>query len=261
MAKCSRGESFMTRLEQGALTQRDDAFKLQVKRLLFDPEPWAVLPLSSCTVSCSNLAFAMLSTGWCYMESLMFSKNCGYPLRLWTLLKRPECATSILRDPVCVKDKFTLMFLASFPTVAALQSEECRAELLCCSVMARRAVCRIECRHAALRRRTKRRVQTHRVSLADLSADHLMARQRCIEQRGRLRQQKAKPVVVRQRKRGKYKGKRTGGGGRRRAAMSELLGKLNGGGNQSKEARRAAFKNAHRLASTGIQQQARQRSL
>ena len=112
-------------------------------------------------------------------------------------------------------------------------------ELRCFSIMHRKAIGRVECRWASIRRRLKKRVQVRQASLEDISGDFLLMRSRVDRlRRGKLTKNGPKRC---RRKTGAFEGGLTGGGGARRAALSSYLRANPVGGGMPKHERKKAF--------------------
>lgn len=244
-AQYAKGAASATRLEKAAWGDLAVDFELQVRSLGCEASHWVAVSAEGNTSSFRSLAFGMLARSLGGMTQVLFRHHAGFPFRLWRLLREPSLAAGMLKAPTCMKDTFTLDFLQRYPTPQRLQSNDCRAELLVTSLLARRAICRIECRHASLRRRVKMRVQCRRPPLVDLSASFVLMRQRAIERRG-CADRPPKVAKVKRRVRGAFRGGRTGGGGRARAAFSQLLRELGAGGQRTPAERKRHFKEAHR---------------
>jgi hypothetical protein len=137
---------------------------------------------------------------------------------------------------------------------------KCRTELLALASLLRKSIQRIECRHAALRRRVHKRIQTHHAPFEDTSTSFVLMRQRLMERchlKGMSAAAKTAEREVKQREgaSGKLKAARSGGGGLRRAALSSLLSSLNAGGCKSTEERSEAFSEAHRQVASASEEQ------
>ena len=135
-------------------------------------------------------------------------------------------AQELLDTPQCLLDEFTKAFLRRFSTTALLLSRKCTAFLVSLGVFIRFEICRIECRHAYLRKFAFSSL-TRKPTLEDISARYLLLRSRLLEHF----LETAAPRTAsssaagefRRRKKGKRKGDRTGGGGAQRSFMSKWL--------------------------------------
>ncbi len=170
-------------------------------------------------------------------------------------------AQEILNDARCLKDPFTLSFLSVWCSAPLPTSAACVAELFALAALLKFDICEVECRHAFVRRHLVSRTQAPGESMLGASSAFVLCRQRILENAGwprrRTREQerkeqrekrKAAHAKCRRRWPGKFAQHRTGGGGKRRAALSELLKAHNAGGRLSTADRRARFREAHRHA-------------
>jgi hypothetical protein len=215
--------------------------------LLYDSSSWTCIPESDHTIEASNVAFAMLGRSSCGVDQMMTSQHTRYPFKLWQLLENPDIADEISKAKGCQLDPFSTKFRKRFTTRAALRSQACRLQLFMVGSMSRNTICRIECRNASLRRRVKSRIQTHKISLPDLSSSFLLLQQRILEKsswRSVRGKKDAKERAPRIRKKGKLKGSRTGGGGLRRAALRTLLRSVGQNRSQPMEVRGAKWSEA-----------------
>ncbi len=121
---------------------------------------WTLLPPSHMTVASSNRAFSMLGIEFGEIGQLMHWQHSSYPIKLFTLIRNPGQAEAILKDCVSMYDPFTVGFLKVFKTLSELRSREARCVLLGLGALLKKSTQRIECRHAAVRRRVNGRVQS-----------------------------------------------------------------------------------------------------
>eukprot|EP00974_Lingulodinium_polyedra_P094265 9135111-Lingulodinium_polyedra.AAC.1 len=140
-------------------------------------------------------------------------------------------ARKVLQDPRCLMDEWSLAFLAKYGTVEAL-ADHGRSVLVGLGLTLKHDICRIECRHASIRRIIRAMGSTRAAAAEMVSGDFTLLRQRLLEQllspappaatgfRGRSAAAKAKARV---RRVGRWQGSRTGGGGRQRAAVRRIL--------------------------------------
>ena len=274
----SHGTPCRTRVEIAATSVHTSVFFREVQQLLGPDPRWLLMPAGEQTIESMNTALSMLLIGMCGVEQLMHRWGLGYPCRLFRLIREPELAGDILRDCEFRLCPFSRKFLSKFPTVPALCSMEARMELFAAAVLLRTSICRIECRHALVRRHIHRRVHSHWESFQEASTAFVLARQRILEKRhlaAHLGQPnnplpplpwsveddhgEPPPLPVedqeqqhiqtipkpRLRRKGRFAGRRTGGGGLRRAALSQLLSQFGAGGKRGKSDRSVAFLEAH----------------
>jgi hypothetical protein len=243
------GKPIKTRMCSVAALEMTDAYYRDVDALLGAHPKWSLLQQDHRTVQHSNRVLSMLALGMCSIALLMEWVHSSYPLKLFALIRNPGKAVEILNDCMHTMDAFTKAFLAMFPG-SKLASKKARMYLLAVGALLRKSTQRIECRHAAIRRRIGNRYQRVHEDFAETSAYFFLMRQRVLEHAFKVGAS-AKAKTEQRRKTiqtGKLKGKYTGGGGERRAAMSELWSTLNAGGNLPSPERRAKFSQAHRIA-------------
>ena len=219
-------------------------------KLLDDASSWSALRPSALTLGLAALAFVQISVVVCAFEQLLFSRWRTYPCRLFLLLDPEHCndvAAELLQLPVCCLDEFTRRRRRRFYTEVLLLSDKCQALLLMLGEACRLDICRIECRHAQLRR-FSRSSSTWLPHLGDLSAHFVLVRQRMLGKlrsflkSGKSSKEKRKRREGRARRRkGRGRTQTRGGGGAWRAHISETI---RGRRFDSDEARGAAFRDA-----------------
>ena len=252
MKECIDGGPFVTRVEEALSSHRTSSFMGDARHLLFSPQAWSpVLPPEFATGAYSSMAFAMLARSMAGIKQLMSSAHASYPLKLFQLIRRPGCAAAILADPPCLKDSFTRLFLTKWKAARNLQSMPCRLELLSFASMLRLDITRVECRHASIRRCLRSRTQTHNQCMVDASAAFVLMRQRTLEQascfvQAERKMPSPKEKARRRRRCGRFVDCLTGGGGQRRAALSQVLAELGVGEKRTKEERSQLWSLAHK---------------
>jgi hypothetical protein len=229
------GEPIVTRLQIAQEQLFTSKFFREVEPLLHDAGPWELLlPRKSRTFTLCSKAFAMLMRASGGISHLLHRPHTGYPFKLFALLgeQREQVLTAIEKDPECLKDDFSRDFLGHF--AGRLLSEESRAMLLAVSIGAHIEICRLECRHATVRRLLRGRNQTWAKPLTSVSTDFVLLRQRLLESASRQQPQwmsEVGPV------RAKEKHTKGGGGGAFRAYCSrQLSGKPRGTKEERQEA-------------------------
>ena len=203
-----------------------ESFRTQSRALACTAEPWLALAPRDRTEETHSLAWAMLSIASCSLHFVCFIRWSVYPFRLFQLLETPTAAAAsqLLRDPVCLKDSFSQLFLGKYSSVRKLLSQEARAALWSLAVLARMETTRIECRHAAVRRFSRGKGETHASLFPLVSADFVLMRARRLARLWLPGQPpKTKTVEARLRRCGRYVGGRSGGGGARRSFLSTYL--------------------------------------
>ena len=171
----------------------------------------------------------MLNSAWCAADQLIFQLCRGMPFQLWSLLSTPTMAnaTKISRLPRCMCGAFLLGFLKIYDSPAKLLSLEVAIILFCAGQLIHWEIIRIECSHA-LSRKWTRSHQTVGMSLVELSARHVLTKFKTNfgflrVAAGKRSSRAPPPPRTRVRKKGKFKGSQTGGGGPQRAFFSQRL--------------------------------------
>lgn len=140
-------------------------------------------------------------------------------------------AAALLALPPCMRGKLGAQFLRRWPSVRALQSDDCRLDLLLLALRINLDCCDLECGHASARRRLKSRVQTHGYHFGEIAASTFLKDVRTATHDGvgkprsvghSARKKNKSGNVVQH---GKYAGRPSSAGGRRCAASSELISK------------------------------------
>ena len=211
----------------------DDRFFCEQLRLAFgSARLWSIMPPSSCTVATRALAFRCLARMGCAHEKLLGSRHKGCPYKTFLLLLDPGKAAEVAGMPDCLVDPWTSALRKEYP---GLVGEEVQQILYTLASLVRVDISHVESRHASVRRMlTGRSVQTHPLSLQDLSAQWVFQQHRT--RRSRLggpkvpagqqvppgpagKRAAARKGVKKREKQGKTKAKRTGRGGPWRAWM------------------------------------------
>jgi hypothetical protein len=149
-----KGESSPSRIamaREGSLTRE---FVSEASALL-TKEPWDnLLGQADTTHKNNNIVFSLVSCALCGVMQLLSHRYALYPFKLWDLLNSDlDLATvieSILKDPKCMQDKFTKVFLKFFR--GRLNSDICLLTLFSIGLLARLDIARLECKHASIRR-------------------------------------------------------------------------------------------------------------
>jgi len=200
-------------------------------QLMDDPERWHALGRPGQSWEAAALAFVQISAILCALEALAFLTWRRFPWLLWALVRNPsrELAQHILDAPGCMKDRWTQWFLSHYATVDALLTSG-RAVLQALAHTLRFDITRVECRNAALRRLLRSLGSTHCPYIRNVSADFLLLRQRLLERMLQPNSKTKKNLAAdesahprRVRRRGKFKGQPTGGGGPQRFIVRRCL--------------------------------------
>lgn len=163
-----------------------EAFFVDARATLESADVWDVLPASSRSQELMSLAFRMVSRAAGGVFLLLHSRHGGFPWKLFELLgadadARAALAAEIACAPACLCDPFTLAFRGHFPSAEMLCSADAQAALTATALLTRTDTCRVECRHAAVRRLRIMRSMTHCQAFADASASFVLRRQRILE--------------------------------------------------------------------------------
>lgn len=147
----------------------DEAQCLEKIRTLLDQlVMWAVLPPTDRTVSLRGLVFRMLSRAGCSVQELLVAPHAQFPIKLFRLLHEPGLGPRFAETPDCMLDPWTLQMKRDYPTFSGEEFQVCLAFY---GLLVWRDMSQVEARHATIRRSaTLNSVQTHPVTLSDLSA-------------------------------------------------------------------------------------------
>ena len=154
-------------------------------RALLHPDAWAYLPPSARTWQACHLALAMLGALLCSLQQMIFAEWEG-DLCLFGLLQPMQeddlraHAGNLLRKSKCELDTFTRRFLQRFDTIDKLVSLDSLATLAAVASVARVDNCRIECKHAVIRRALRQKASTHVPEFDQVAADFLLRHTRSI---------------------------------------------------------------------------------
>ena len=248
------GESGVSRMVEAFKGRLGDSTVERARCLLNEQGPWHALPPGGRTWAMSSIAFTEISTMLCGLEQLQFRFWRTFPFRLVEVLLDPkeEVAKRILDVPLCLLDEFSRRFLNRFQTPARLLSRQARGVIASLASIVRLDIIRLECKNAQIKRLMRARASTHAAEFGSVSADFILQQQCILEQR--LQQQQggdqdkntAMPIekARKVRKKGKFKGRATGGGGTQRRVVSEFLQEARMP-MQTKEQRRLAFQAAN----------------
>ena len=202
--------------------------------LMIDTGTWSEIGHSDRTQELCGIAFCMLSRMACGVHQLMQVPLREWSVQMFRIIHDPTVAQALRASPACMQDEFTVKFLQRWNTVQRLRSPACLSELTMLSSVAAWNNCDIECSFASIRRRVVSRVQTHQDNLQSGSAAFVLMQARswvhgtphkktCRGRTSRRPNTTANTRKRRVRKKGRFKGKVAGGGGRRRAALSEKM--------------------------------------
>jgi hypothetical protein len=220
MAAAVGGQPCFTRAEEamsGIAVRRCIA---TTTTLLTSNASWLAISPEDFTEATTGVAFCMLSRTVCGLSQLLHIPQRSWTLQIFRLLRDPTVAVQLTMSPPCMRCPFVQAFLERWDTVAKLTSAECRSELYMVALCVKFDTCDVECLHASIRRRLAHRVQTHQEDLPSASASFFLAQARRglhgpVHRRrppGEQRRAKAKSAKHVVRRKGKFKGKRTGGG-------------------------------------------------
>ena len=191
-------------------------------------DSWKYYPTSTHTLLFQALAFRMLSRAGCLAHQLLVSESTRFPLKLFKLLDKDCNPATITSCRPCLYDSFTEDFIKKFGP-ANLQTEDAQVCLEVLALSASVDTVSIEWSHGRLHRMLHATSQTHKPSLAFLSAQVL-----ALKHKQRRQIAKGLPMTkhrkshlvggksLEQQKRAVPKRKR-GGGGAYRAFVSKRL--------------------------------------
>ena len=138
-------------------------------RQLNDASLWAHLPQTE-SMSTDLLRIA-LRPGAVIVQNV-FAEFAGFPLKTFALVSDPSVAPEIIqvaKNSPCLIDEFTAGLLQRFPDAHALQSKQCRLELLTVAELTVGNAFDLERLHSKTSRKAKTRIHTHVAALADLA--------------------------------------------------------------------------------------------
>ena len=161
-----------------------------------------------------------------------------------------DVAAELVLLPVCCLDELTRRWRRKFHTVALLLSDKCKAILVMLGEACRLDICRVECRHAQLRR-FSRSSSTWLPHLRDLSAYYVLMRHRMLAKFRSFLKSRGQSS---KKKRGRRKGRplrRTGRGRKQTRGVggawrAHIAGTLRGRRFDSAQARAEAFRETQR---------------
>ena len=127
----------------------------------------------------AGLAFVMVSSTLRTLQHIAFHSLACYPYKLWKITEHPteDVARELLGDPLCLRDEWSNAFLHKYATPETLLGEG-RTVLMSLGLLFRWDICRIECRNAAIKRLMGCMSGTWKASVANVSADFVLMRQR-----------------------------------------------------------------------------------
>jgi len=235
-----------------------DEFHASMEALFWDQSAWLALAPEFRTKRNRSLSSACLSRSQCGVEMLVIadSRRCPY---IWNrLLVDPTCAADIASIELCRRNAIADDFYRRYDTVAKLESAECKREVWVVSWLLPRTAMVLESRMACMRSLVHQRQQTWRKSFVDINSEWVLLQNRANEKAGRPCSETIAPSALgrKRRRHGRFEGHRTGGGGKRRAALSHFLRRewaayrqANGVNKQClKEARARIWQRAHQSA-------------
>ena len=213
---------------------------------------WQMLRPSGATAGLASRCFSVIYANACALTQLCLALCAGFPWVMWRLVAEPTVAlaTWIIGVPECMLDEWSRMFLKKYNTVSALLSARVRAILVAMAVFIRFEICRIECRHNAIRRCVVAN-DTNAPTLRLLSAKHMLRRvvalghflDRKLTATAKKKKRTGPKYVTQKRNRyNKPFVRRAGGGGGMRSFVSNFL---QGKRYKKKADRQKVFKAAH----------------
>jgi len=207
-----------------------DMFFKEVEKAFWDQTWWMSLALKFRTRYHRSLASGALARILCGVKMLICADADHLPQILDKLLLDIEAATEIHGIGPCRWNRFVEQFFQSYDTVAKLQSEGCQAVVWTKSWLHQRSAMRLESRMASLRALVHQRQQTWRKSFLDINSEWMMLQNRVNQKASEadfgIKTRKVKSKQKKTCKKsavGKFKGCQTGGGGKRRAGLSDRL--------------------------------------
>jgi len=142
---------------------------------------WSCMPALQQTFSMRCLAFRLLSRIGCLVAMFLLRTHRTFPIKMFQLLRHPDRCTSFSELPNCLLDEWSKDLKVEHPT---LSGDVFQAKLVTAALLAAVNIADVESKHAALRRHLAgRSVQTHALSLVDLSAEWILHQARRLRSR------------------------------------------------------------------------------
>ena len=162
------------RVTEVALGEDDRAFALQLHMLSSHHQLWSTAPARWHTMRNRALSFRCLSRMGCGFEYLLASRHRRCPFQTFLMIPDPTQAQRIIDCGDCLHDDWTRALLKLYPT---LEGEEVREVVSAVASILKVDISSLETKHASIRRLlTSRSVQTHAISLSDLSGQWVLQR-------------------------------------------------------------------------------------
>jgi len=259
MESFATGGRYVTIGEELASRAGLNAFYDDIDKCMWGETSWAELPPPYHTYQHRGLASGIVSRCLCGVEFFIASDMERMPHFIdKLLLDIPGIADQILDWPPCRHTKVSENFVKRWPTKEKMESTECSQEVFIKNWRHNRSGQKLESRMASIRSVVHQRQQTHRKPFVTINSEWEIHQQRVNEADSNVTGDHRKPVargVLAEPKRvscGKFQGRRTGGGGKRRASVGPQLHKLYAQRDKSiklsKDERSDILKTAHAMA-------------
>ena len=126
-------------------------------------------------------ALRLLARAGAGIKELLVSEQRVYPYKLFAILGQPDLADEVAADFAerpCMFDPVSASLCTDHPSASELRGPAAQSKIMSIAELVQTSTAKVECGHAAVRRRARSQVQTHAPSLAVQSAYRAVARGR-----------------------------------------------------------------------------------
>ena len=164
------------RVSLAAMCGNEQRFREQVGILWFQPEMWAIMPVTCYKVSFRALAFRCISRMLCAMHEILEVPHKKFPVRLFALLEDQSLAAEFSKVPDCLLDPTSKALRDAHPD---LSGEEFMHKLALLAMLLPVDIATLEAKHASIRRMlVVKSAQTHQMSFGHLAAEWVFLQMR-----------------------------------------------------------------------------------
>ena len=205
------------------------AFNAQIERLFWHRDEWARVKPSLKTVRLRSLATACLARAQGGIKQLVVDDTQQLPHVLQRLLIDPGSAEELRAIPECRWRSYSKRFFQRYNTAERMRSDDALAEVFLIAWLHTRCQVLLESRFSFVRSLVHHRCHTWKKTFCDLATEYFLCQQRLGEGSSSLAGEGTKRCAStkprKRRRDGRFAGHLTGGGGRRRGALSHLYDK------------------------------------
>jgi hypothetical protein len=126
-------------------------------------------------------ALRLLARAGAGIRELLIAEQRVYPYKLFATLGQPDMCEDVaadFKDRPCMLDPVSASICSDHASAFELRSSAARSKIMSIAELVQTSTAKVECGHAAVRRRARGQVQTHAPSLAVQSAHRAVARGR-----------------------------------------------------------------------------------